>query len=67
MQDMVRKSTPQENVLNIKTSRHTLVCPYLLNVLAKFHDSQIYIHYKVALSGSIPPKIKCKILACKGS
>ena len=33
-----------KNVLNIKISRHTLVCHYLLNVLAKFHDNPSNLH-----------------------
>ena len=28
---------------------------------------QIFIHYKIGQSGCIPPKIKCEILADKGS
>ena len=68
MQDALSKSTPRENVLNIKISRHTLVFRYLWNVLAKFHDNPLnYIPYKFAQSGSIPPKIKCETSACKGS
>ena len=60
-------------MLTIRISRHTLVFHYLWNVLAKFHDNlskrfrQIYIPYKLAQSGCIPLKIKCEILACKGS
>ena len=33
-----------KNVFNIKISRHTLVCHYLLNVLAKFHDNPSNLH-----------------------
>ena len=32
------------NVLNIKISRHTLVCHYLWNVLAKFHNNPSNLH-----------------------
>ena len=57
----------RKNVLTIKISRHTFICHYLWNVLAKFHDNpSIYIPYKFAQRGCIPPKIKCKILSCKG-
>ena len=56
-------------MLNIKISRHCFVCHYPWNVLAKFHENPLDLHtlYKFAQSGGTPPKIKCDILARKGT
>ena len=66
---MSRKWTPRDKISNIKISRHTLsfvIIPRMFwRNLTKI--GQIYIPYKFAQSGCIPPKIWCKILAHKGS
>ena len=66
MQVVLRKWTPQYKYKNFLTHFRLSLFPgcfgeNLTNI------SQIFIPYKSALSGCIPPKIKCEILAHNGS
>ena len=66
MRVVLRKWTPRYKYKNFLTHFRLSLFPgcfgeNLTNI------SQIFIPYKFALSGCIPPKIKCEILAHNGS
>ena len=69
MQDTLCKLTPREKCAEVSKLPGTLW--FVINSGMFWRNfttiRQIYIPYKFAQSRSIPPKIKCEILACKGS
>ena len=68
MRVVLRKWTPETNISNIKipdTLSFVIIYRMFWRNLTKI--GQIYIPYKFAHSGCIPPKIKYDILAHKGS
>ena len=67
MQDMSHKWTPRGKMCSISKFPDTLWFVIISGMFWRNFTTirQIYIPYKFAQSGSIPPKIKCKILACK--
>ena len=66
MGGVLRKETPRDKYLKYQNFITHFHFHYSWNVLAT-KIGQIYIHYKIGQSGCIPPKIKCEILAHKGS
>ena len=70
MRDVLRKWTQREKLcqVSIKISRHILVCSLISQEcsgeISRQSVNSVYPPYKFAQRGCIPPKIKCKILAC---
>ena len=68
MRVVLRKWTPRYKYKNFLTHFRLSLFPGCFSEnLTTISLSQIFIPYKFALSGCIPPKIKCEILAHNGS
>ena len=69
MRDVLRKWTPREKCVKYQNFPTHFGLSLSLECSGKNFTKihQICIPYKFAQSGYIPPKIKCEILACKGS
>ena len=69
MRGVLRKWTQRDKYFKYKNFPTYYRLSLLLECFGEIMTTirQIFIHYKIGQSGCIPPKIKCEILAHKGS